>query len=70
MKVDAYGQGYCTGPGGVWVFDEEGTRLRTIITPEKLSNCAWGDDDWRSVYIIVRSSVYRVQRNSPGIKMP
>ena len=70
MKVDVHGRVYCTGPGGVWVFDEEGRHLGTIVTPEKPANCAWGDDDWQSLYITARSSVYKVQLNSPGIKVP
>jgi gluconolactonase len=66
MKVDSWGRVYCAGPGGVWVFDKEGAHLGTIITPEKPSNCAWGDDDWRSLYITARTSVYRIRANSPG----
>ena len=69
MKVDLSGHLYCTGPGGVWVFDEKGVHLGTIVTPEKPANCAWGDEDWRSLYITARSSVYKVQLNSPGIKV-
>jgi len=70
MKVDRYGHVYCTGPGGVWVFDEEGNHLGTIVTPAKPTNCAWGDDDWRSLYITAQSSVYKVRVNIPGIKAP
>jgi gluconolactonase len=70
MKVDAEGRIFCTGAGGVWVFDEEGTHLGTIATPEKPANCAWGDDDWQSLYITARSSVYKVQLNRPGISVP
>jgi gluconolactonase len=70
MKVDVSGRVYCTGPGGVWVFEEDGAHLGTIVTPEKPANCAWGDDDWRSLYITARSSVYKIQFNGPGIKVP
>ena len=54
MKVDVEGHVYCTGAEGVWVFDPAGNHLGTIVTPEKPSNCAWGDDDWRSLYITAR----------------
>ena len=70
MKVDVHGRVYCAGAGGVWVFDQAGAHLGTIVTPEKPANCAWGDDDWRSLYITARTSVYRVRLNSPGIKLP
>ncbi|MDH4233301.1 MAG: SMP-30/gluconolactonase/LRE family protein [Nitrospirota bacterium] len=67
MKVDIWGNVYCTGPGGVWVLDQEGTHLGTIIMPEQPSNCAWGDDDLQSLYITARTSVYKIRTNIPGI---
>lgn len=70
MKVDVYGHIYCTGPGGVWVFDPEGNHLGTIVTPENPANCAWGDDDWKGLYITAHTSVYKVRVDIPGIKVP
>jgi gluconolactonase len=70
MKVDIEGRVYCTGAGGVWVFDSGGNHLGTIVTPEKPSNCAWGDDDWRSLYITAVTSVYKIRVNTPGIRIP
>jgi gluconolactonase len=69
MKVDIQGNVYCTGPGGVWVLDQEGTHLGTIIPPEQPANCAWGDDDLRSLYITARTSVYKIRTNIPGIHL-
>ena len=66
MKVDSDGNIYCTGAGGVWVFDPEGRHLGTIETPETPSNCAWGDEDWQSLYITARTSVYKVRVKIPG----
>ncbi|MGH7829580.1 MAG: SMP-30/gluconolactonase/LRE family protein, partial [Candidatus Binatia bacterium] len=59
MKVDVEGHVYCTGAGGVWVFTETGEHLGTIVTPEKPSNCAWGDSDRRTLYITAVTSVYK-----------
>jgi gluconolactonase len=70
MKVDVSGRVYCTGPGGGWVFDEEGAHIGSIVTPEKPANCAWGSDDWRSLYITARTSVYRIRTSCPGIRIP
>lgn len=70
MKVDTMGNVYCTGPGGVWVIDPGGKHLGTIVTPEVPSNCAWGGDDWRSLYITAQSSVYRIRVNTQGISLP
>jgi sugar lactone lactonase YvrE len=67
MKVDLEEHVYCTGAVGVWVFDKEGRHLGTIATPEKPSNCAWGDDDRRGLYITAITSVYKIRVNTPGI---
>ncbi|MCP2727287.1 SMP-30/gluconolactonase/LRE family protein [Limnofasciculus baicalensis] len=67
MKIDVQGNIYCTGGGGVWVFDSEGNHLGTIVTPEIPANCAWGDEDWRSLYITAQTSVYQIRVNIAGI---
>jgi gluconolactonase len=68
MKVDVEGNLYCSGPGGVWVIDPGGKHLGTILTPQKPSNCAWGGDDLRDLYITAGTAVYRVRVNIPGIR--
>jgi gluconolactonase len=68
MKVDVEGRVYCTGARGVWVFDPVGNHLGTIVTPEKPSNCAWGGDDWRILYITANTSVYAIRVRIPGIQ--
>lgn len=67
MKVDVEGNVYCTGPGGIHAFDPDGTYLGRLRVPEHCSNLAWGDADWKSLYITARSSVYRIRLNIPGI---
>jgi gluconolactonase len=69
MKVDVEGNIYSTGPGGVWVFDDGGTVLGRIPVPQLPANCAWGDDDWRGLYVTARTGLYRVRLNIPGIKV-
>ena len=68
MKIDIQGNIYCTGAGGIWVFNPEGDHLGTIVTPEIAANCAWGDEDWQSLYIMARTSIYKVRVNIPGMK--
>lgn len=70
MKIDVQGNIYCTGGGGVWVFNSEGNHLGTIVTPEIPANCAWGDEDWRSLYITAQTSVYKIRVNIAGISVP
>lgn len=60
MKVDAKGNVYTTGPGGVWVLSPAGRHLGTIAPPETPANCAWGDDG-RTLYMTAVTSIYRVR---------
>ena len=60
MKVDAKGNLYTTGPGGVWVLSPTGRHLGTIAPPETPANCGWGDDG-KTLYMTAVTSVYRVR---------
>ena len=51
MKCDQEGNVYCTGPGGIHVMDQDGTLLGRLRIPGHATNFAWGDDDWRSLYV-------------------
>lgn len=65
MKVDQYGRVFSTGPGGVWVFDEQANLLGRIYLPEKTSNLAWGEDG-SSLFITCSSAVFRVRCLTKG----
>ena len=67
MKVDREGNVYCTGPGGVWVFSPLAELLGRIRVPEQTANVAWGDADWRTLYLTASTSLYRVRLGIPGI---
>ena len=67
MKVDSAGHLYVTSIGGIWVFDATGKALGVIAVPEQPANLAWGDGDWRTLYITARTSLYRLRLNVPGI---
>lgn len=67
MKVDTEGNLYCTGPGGVHVMDPGGRLLGRLKIPGHCTNMAWGDDDWRSLYITTFHAVYRTRVKIPGI---
>ncbi|MFL9457218.1 MULTISPECIES: SMP-30/gluconolactonase/LRE family protein [Nostocales] len=68
MKVDVRGNVYSTGPGGVWVFSPSGKLLGKIDVPEVSTNVAWGDRDYKSLYITATTSLYRIRLNIAGIK--
>jgi len=66
MKIDAIGNVYCCGPGGIHVFDPEARPLGVIRVPEYTANFCWGDGDYRSLYITASTSLYRVRTLIPG----
>jgi gluconolactonase len=69
MKVDQQGNIYCTGPGGIWVINPRGECLGCMILPELPANMAWGDEDWKTLYITARSSIYRLRLAVPGMPL-
>ncbi len=71
MKVDVEGNVYCTGPGGVWIIDPKGRHLGTILTgANQTTNCAWGGEDWKTLFITTIDSLARVSLKIPGIPVP
>jgi gluconolactonase len=66
MKVDCHGNLFCTGPGGIWIFSSNGTKLGRILMPEVTANVNWGDDDGCSLYITASSRVYRLRCITSG----
>ena len=66
MKVDEEGNFYVAGATGIWVFEPGGTRLGIIVTPERPTNCARGDDDRKTLYITARTSLFRIRGRVRG----
>jgi gluconolactonase len=67
MKLDSAGNIYCCGPGGIHVFAPDAAALGVIRVPEYTANMAFGDDDFRSLYITAATSVYRIRVRVPGL---
>ncbi len=66
MKVDKNGNLFVTGPKGIWVWDNKGNHLGTIVMPEQPANLNWGDADYRTLYITATTSVYRLRMKTEG----
>ena len=70
MKVDSLGHVYCTGPGGIQVFDTDGVCLGVILMPEKTANFCFGDADMRGLYITASTSLYHLRVKVSGWPIP
>ena len=66
LKVDAHGNVWTTGPGGVLVISPAGKHLGTILTSRPTANCAFGGDDHQTLYITSNESLLRIHTNVKG----
>lgn len=67
MKIDIDGNLYLTGGNGIWVVSPKGKLLGMIQIPEIPANCAWGDEDRKTLYITARTSIYKIRLNIKGV---
>lgn len=65
LKVDAKGNIWATGPGGVYVFNPDGKLLGRISTGEKTANCGWGNDG-SVLYLTADMYLCRIQTKVKG----
>ena len=70
MKVDSAGRVFCTGPGGIWVVEPDGTHIGTIRFPEQAINMAFGGEDLCTLFVTARTSVYTVRVKTAGQPHP
>ncbi len=70
LKVDALGRVYCTGPGGIWVFQPDGKRIGIIRWPEQAVNFAFGGPDLKTLFCCAHTSVYTLRVKVPGNPHP
>ena len=68
MVTDQSGRVYSTGPGGIWIFDADGTQLARIDVPERTTNVAWGGSDRQTLYITTANSIYRIGLEATGLR--
>ena len=67
LKLDAEGNIYVTGPGGIWVWDKDEEFLGVIELPELPANIGWGGIDNCTMFVTARTSVYTFKMTRPGI---
>lgn len=66
MKIDSEGNLFSCGPGGVHVFNSEGTSLGVIRIPEVCANFTWGGADLKTLFVTASTSLYAVDLNVAG----
>ena len=66
MKVDARGNVFTTGPGGVLVVTPQGEYLGAIVTGVPTANCAFGDPDGATLYVTANDKLVRIRTRTKG----
>ena len=67
-KVDSKGNLYVTAANGISVFNPSGKLLGIIQIPEVPSNLAFGDPDFKTLYITAQKSLYRMRMKNEGLR--
>ncbi len=67
-KVDVKGNLYVTASDGISVFDPSGKRIGLIEVPEGPANLAFGDADFKTLYITAKKSLYRMRMKNEGFR--
>ena len=67
VAVDTDGRVYCTGAGGVWVFDPAGNVLGIIRLPEGPRNLAFGGPNLSTLYVTAGDALYSMETKVRGI---
>ncbi|HOE10493.1 MAG TPA: SMP-30/gluconolactonase/LRE family protein [bacterium] len=67
-KVDSKGNLYVTAANGISVFNPSGKLLGIIPIPEVPSNLAFGDPDFKTLYITAQKSLYRMRMKNEGFR--
>ncbi len=68
MAVDIQGNLFTTHGGGVQVYDADGKLLGKIEVPEAPANVCFGGNDFRTLFITARTSLYSIRMRQPGAK--
>ena len=66
MAIDAEGNVWATGPGGVLIIAPDGTHLGSILTGQATANCTFGGEDGSTLYITADMLLYRIQTKTRG----
>ncbi|MFH1069442.1 MAG: SMP-30/gluconolactonase/LRE family protein [Candidatus Glassbacteria bacterium] len=67
MCVDRMGRLYVSCREGVVVFSPDGTLEGRIPTPQQATNCCFGGEDWKTLFITTPPTVYSIKLRVAGL---
>jgi len=71
IKVDAEGNVYSGGSGGLYIIDPKGKKLGRIVHGQAATtNVAFGGDDWKTLYFTTASTLFSVNVKIAGVPVP
>lgn len=65
IRTDVNGNIY-VGARGVGVYSPDGKRLQQLLIGEIITNCAFGDPDFETLYVSGRKSIYKIRLGVKG----
>ena len=65
LKVDASGNIWASGPGGIRIISPQGKVLGQIVLPDVAANLAWADKG-KTAYLTASTSIYRIKLAGAG----
>lgn len=68
MCIDTKGNIYTTAKGGIHVFDKSGKKIGLIPVSEHPANVCFGGENFDTLYITARKSLYSVKTKMIGMK--
>ena len=68
MAVDVNGNLYTTHRGKVHIYTPDGKEIEQIAVPEGPANVCFGGDDFKTLFITARTSLYSLRMKIPGAK--
>lgn len=66
LKVDASGNLWTSGPGGVLIITPEGKHLGTILTGRATANCTFGGTDGHTLFMTADHTLLRIKTKAKG----
>jgi gluconolactonase len=65
IRTDVTGRLYVAARG-LHVYSSDGKLLQTMLTGEIVTNCAFGDNDFETLYVAGRKAIYRIRLGVKG----